>query len=188
MVTKFYLLSNHQSDHNINVTFIIFYYFTNHSHRWIFVNETNRTRSLSRDKNFEKHKNTFFPLSAKLVFFVCFFVWTKGNVAKNTRKKSDSNSRPLHLLRIPERLTHDLQKKRKLRRTLYLLPNKKESAVLGSFTFESLATNLRHMLGLYVGLRNTRKKLLFLPGHNELSYLFRSHLFTVFAFLIVFLV
>ncbi len=39
--------------------------------------------------------------------------------------------------------------------------------MLGSFTFESSTTNLRHMLGLYVGLRNTRKKLLFLPGHKE---------------------
>ncbi len=72
-----------------------------------------------------------------------------------------------HDLHIVDWDTNDLQKKRKFRRTLYLLTNKKEWVVLGSFTFESPTTNLRHMLGLYVSLRNTRKKLLFLPGHKE---------------------
>ncbi len=51
-----------------------------HQMVWIFgssfVNETNRTRSLSRDKNFEKNTKTpFFPPNRKTcVFFVRFFV------------------------------------------------------------------------------------------------------------------
>ncbi len=123
----------------------------------LFVNETNRTRSLSRDKNFEKNTKTpFFPPNRK-------------TCRKKHKKKRDSNSwLPLHLKQIPNNWdTNDLQKKRKFRRTLYLLTNKKESVVLGSFTFESSTMNLRHMLGPYVSSRNTRKKLLFLPGHKE---------------------
>ncbi len=103
-------------------------------------------------------------------------MWTKQieldwKCRKNTRKKSDSNSRPLHLKRIP----NDLQKKKKFRWT-YLLTNKKESVVLGSFTFESSTTNFRHMLGLYVSLRNTRKKLLFYLVIRNEFYLFRSQM------------
>ncbi len=114
-------------------------------------------------------KHLFFPLIAKLVCFSCVFLCaTKGNVAKNTRKGMNRTRDQSLLNEYPNDWdTNDLRKKRNFRRALYLLTNKKESVVLGSLTFESSTTNLRHMLGLYVSLRNTRKKLLFLPGHKE---------------------
>ncbi len=135
-----------------------------------YVNETNRTRSLSRDKNFEKNTKTpfFSPNRKTCVFFVRFLCATRemsqkiqGKWVTRTRDQSILNEYP------NDWDTNDLRKKRKFRRTLYLLTNKNESVVLGSFTFESSTTNLRHMLGLYVSLRNTRKKLPFLPGHKE---------------------
>ncbi len=114
-------------------------------------------------------KHLFFLLIAKLVCFSCVFcVWLRetsqkiqGKRVTRTRDQSILNEYP------NDWDTNDLQKKRKFRRPLYILTNKKESVVLGSFTFESSTTNIRHMLGQYVSLRNTRKRLLFLPGHKE---------------------
>ncbi len=105
-------------------------------------------------------KHLLFPLIAKLVCFSCVFCVRLREMSQKIKRKGVIRTQDLSIL-------NDLQKKRKFRRILTLLTNKKESVVLGSFTFESSTTNLRHMLGLYVNLRNTRKKLLFFPGHKE---------------------
>ncbi len=126
-------------------------------HLWTKQIELVPYRATKISRKTQKH--LFFPLIAKLVCFSCVFCVRLREMSQ----KIHSNSWPIHLKRIP----YDLQKKRKFRQPLYILTNKKESVVLGSFTFESSTTNIRHMLGLYVSLRNTRKRLLFLPGHKE---------------------
>ncbi len=123
-------------------------------------------------------KHLFFPLIAKLVCFSCVFCVRLRETSQKIQGKRVIRTQDLSILNeyTSDWDTNDLQTKMKFRRTLYLLTNKKESVVLGFFTFESSTTNLRHMLGLYVSLRNTRKKLLFYLVIRNEFYLFRSQI------------